>query len=101
MSGREVIGAGPEQGMCGCPAVGLCVRGQQLCGSRDNGYAGAAAGFGSRVTGSKLGPVQRIVLISVFTTLREEAAMVVGGLFSHLLVESYDNRVCLRALSRR
>ncbi len=46
-------------------------------------------------------PVQRIVLISVFTTLREEAAMVVGGLLSHLLVENYDNRACLRALSRR
>jgi pimeloyl-ACP methyl ester carboxylesterase len=46
-------------------------------------------------------PVQRIVLISVFTTLREEAAMVVGGFLSHLLVENYDNRVCLRDLSRR
>jgi uncharacterized protein len=46
-------------------------------------------------------PVQRIVLISVFTTLREEAAMVVGGFLSHLLVENYDNRACLRELSRR
>jgi len=46
-------------------------------------------------------PVQRVVLISVFTTLREEAAMVVGGLLSHLLVENYDNRACLRELSRR
>ena len=27
--------------------------------------------------------------------------MVVGGLLSHLLVENYDNRACLRALSRR
>jgi len=46
-------------------------------------------------------PVQRIVLISVYTTLREEAAMVVGGFLSHLLVENYDNRACLRELSRR
>jgi uncharacterized protein len=45
--------------------------------------------------------VQRIVLISVYTTLREEAAMAVGGLLSHLLVENYDNRACLRQLSRR
>jgi pimeloyl-ACP methyl ester carboxylesterase len=46
-------------------------------------------------------PVQRIVLISVFTTLREEAAMVVGRVLSHLLVENYDNRACLRELSQR
>ena len=46
-------------------------------------------------------PLRRIVLISVFTTLREEAAMVVGGLLSHLLIENYDNRACLRELSRR
>jgi pimeloyl-ACP methyl ester carboxylesterase len=45
--------------------------------------------------------VQRIVLISVFTTPREEAAVVVGGLLSHLLVENYDNRACLRELSPR
>jgi pimeloyl-ACP methyl ester carboxylesterase len=45
--------------------------------------------------------VQRIVLISVFTTLREEAAMVVGGVLSYLLVENYDNRLCLRDLERR
>lgn len=46
-------------------------------------------------------PVQRVVLIAVFTTLREEAATVVGGPLSHLLVENYDNRACLRELSRR
>jgi uncharacterized protein len=46
-------------------------------------------------------PVQRVVLISVFTTLREEAAMAVGGLLSHLLIENYDNRASLRQLSRR
>ena len=46
-------------------------------------------------------PVQRVVLIAVFTTLREEAATVVGGPLSYLLVEDYDNRACLRQLSRR
>jgi fermentation-respiration switch protein FrsA (DUF1100 family) len=45
--------------------------------------------------------VQRIVLIAVFTNLREEAALVVGGPLSHLLRENYDNRMCLRELSRR
>lgn len=45
--------------------------------------------------------VQRIILISPFTTLREEAATVVGGVLSHLLVENYDNRACLRKLSQR
>jgi pimeloyl-ACP methyl ester carboxylesterase len=45
--------------------------------------------------------VQRIVLIAVFTNLREEAALVVGGALSHLLSENYDNRKCLDELSRR
>jgi hypothetical protein len=36
--------------------------------------------------------VQRVVAISAFTTLREEAAGIVGGPLSHLLIESYDNR---------
>jgi uncharacterized protein len=36
--------------------------------------------------------VQRVVAISAFTTLREEAARIVGGPLSHLLVENYDNR---------
>jgi pimeloyl-ACP methyl ester carboxylesterase len=42
-----------------------------------------------------------VVLIAVFTTLREEAATVVGRPLSYLLVENYDNRACLRQLSRR
>jgi len=46
-------------------------------------------------------PVGHIVLISVFTTLREEAATIVGGPLSHLLVENYDNRAALRQLARR
>jgi hypothetical protein len=36
--------------------------------------------------------VQRVIAISAFTTLREEAAGIVGGPLSHLLIESYDNR---------
>jgi pimeloyl-ACP methyl ester carboxylesterase len=36
--------------------------------------------------------VQKIVLISPFTTLREEAASIFGGWVSRLLIESYDNR---------
>lgn len=39
--------------------------------------------------------VQRVVLISPFTTLREEAATMVGGWISRLLIESYDNRANL------
>jgi pimeloyl-ACP methyl ester carboxylesterase len=45
--------------------------------------------------------VQRIVLVAVFTNLREEAALVVGSALSHLLSENYDNRKCLDELSRR
>ena len=45
--------------------------------------------------------VQRVVLIAVFTTLREEGATVVGDLLSHLLVENYDNRAALRQLAER
>jgi pimeloyl-ACP methyl ester carboxylesterase len=45
--------------------------------------------------------VQRIILIAVFTTLREEGATVVGNSLSHLLVENYDNRAALRELSQR
>jgi pimeloyl-ACP methyl ester carboxylesterase len=44
---------------------------------------------------------QRIVLVSVFTNLREEAALVVGGPLSYLLSENYDNLSCLRDLARR
>jgi pimeloyl-ACP methyl ester carboxylesterase len=46
-------------------------------------------------------PVQRVILIAVFTTLREEAATVVGGFLSHLLIENYNNRACLRELANR
>lgn len=58
---------------------------------------GAAAGldFGAQHM------VHRVVLISPFTTLREEAAYVVGGLLSRVLVENYDNRKNLREIVRR
>lgn len=46
-------------------------------------------------------PVQRVVLIAVFTTLREETATVVGDILSHALIENYDNRARLRELSQR
>ena len=43
-------------------------------------------------------PVERIVVIAPFTTLREEAARVVGGPLSHLLTENYDNRSALKKI---
>jgi fermentation-respiration switch protein FrsA (DUF1100 family) len=46
-------------------------------------------------------PVERIVLVSVFTTLREEAATMVGGMLSYLLIENYDNRAALRELMKQ
>jgi pimeloyl-ACP methyl ester carboxylesterase len=39
--------------------------------------------------------VERVVLISPFTTLREEAATIFGGWIAKLLLESYDNRANL------
>jgi len=45
-------------------------------------------------------PVQRIVAFAPFTSLREEAATVFGGLLSRLVVENYDNRARLKELAR-
>jgi len=42
--------------------------------------------------------VQRILAIAPFTTLREEAATVVGHPLSRLLIENYDNRETLAAI---
>jgi pimeloyl-ACP methyl ester carboxylesterase len=42
--------------------------------------------------------VERLVLIAPFTTLREEAATMVGGWIARLLIESYDNRANLSNL---
>jgi len=44
--------------------------------------------------------VQRVVAISAFTTLREEAARIVGGPLSHLLIESYDNRLSIAEIQK-
>ena len=67
--------------------ISICVIGHSL------GAAAALAFAAHHVT-------ERAVLISPFTTLREEAAHVVGGPLSHLLVENYDNRKNLRTLFR-
>ena len=45
--------------------------------------------------------VQQIVLVAPFTTLREEAATMVGGWIARLLIESYDNPANLRAIATR
>jgi uncharacterized protein len=45
--------------------------------------------------------VERVVLIAPFTTLREEAATILGGWISRLLIESYDNRENLAETMRR
>ncbi|PYK66344.1 MAG: hypothetical protein DME45_12790 [Verrucomicrobia bacterium] len=45
--------------------------------------------------------VQRVVAISTFTTLREEAAGIIGGPLSHLLIESYDNRSGITEIRKR
>ena len=44
--------------------------------------------------------VQNVVLISPFTTLREEAATMLGGWIARLLIESYDNRANLAEVAR-
>jgi uncharacterized protein len=45
--------------------------------------------------------VERVVLISPFTTLREEAATIFGGWIARLLMESYDNRANLAETRKR
>lgn len=62
---------------------------------------GHSLGAGAALDFAAQHPVQRIVLFAPFTTLREEAATVVGGWLSRLLVENYDNRARLKELSRR
>ncbi|MFL6513782.1 MAG: alpha/beta hydrolase family protein [Chthoniobacterales bacterium] len=57
--------------------------------------AAAALDFAARHS------VRRAVLISPFTSLREEAAYVVGRWLSHLLIENYDNRKNLRTVFER
>jgi uncharacterized protein len=45
--------------------------------------------------------VQKVMLIAPFTTLREEAATILGGWMARLLIESYDNRANLAATEKR
>jgi pimeloyl-ACP methyl ester carboxylesterase len=45
--------------------------------------------------------VQRVVAIAPFTTLREEAARVITGPLSYLLIENYDNRAGIVEIRQR
>lgn len=45
--------------------------------------------------------VQKVMLIAPFTTLREEAATILGGWLARLLIESYDNRANLAEAVKR
>ena len=45
--------------------------------------------------------VRRIILLAPFTSLREEAAIIIGSTLSHLLRANYDNRAALRQLAPR
>jgi pimeloyl-ACP methyl ester carboxylesterase len=67
----------------------------KLCAIGHSLGAAVALDFGARHK------VERIVLIAPFTTLREEAATLVGGLISRLLLESYDNRANLTKTMKR
>lgn len=75
----------------------LNVREEQLdlCAIGHSLGAAVALDFGARHR------LDRIVLISPFTTLREEGAEVVGGPLSYLLSENYDNRANLAAAAKR
>src|SRR5690242_11454039 len=75
MFGRVVIGDGLARVTNGCLAVGSCVRERRQCGWKVTGNAGRVAGFGSPVTGDKLGsassnksilPLKRIDLLDVW-----------------------------------
>jgi pimeloyl-ACP methyl ester carboxylesterase len=45
--------------------------------------------------------MQCVVAIAPFTTLREEAATIVGRPLSYLLIENYDNRASLTEIAKR
>lgn len=62
---------------------------------------GHSLGCGAALNFATHHQVQRIVLIAPFTTLREEAATIVGSMMSHLLVENYDNREALQDLAKK
>jgi pimeloyl-ACP methyl ester carboxylesterase len=75
--------------------LGINKDGVELCLLGHSLGAAACLDFGAQYS------IQRAVLISPFTTLREEAAYVVGGLLSRVLVENYDNRKNLGEIVRR
>lgn len=45
--------------------------------------------------------VERVLVVAPFTSLRDEAARIVGGPLSKLLIENYDNRTNLAQIMRR
>ena len=62
------------------------------------GVIGHSLGAAAALDFAEHHQVERIVAISPFTTLREEAARVVGGWLSYLLVDNYDNRSALKKI---
>jgi pimeloyl-ACP methyl ester carboxylesterase len=67
----------------------------RLCTIGHSLGSAVAIDFGSRHR------VQRVVAIAPFTTLREEAARIITGPLSHLLIESYDNRAGITEIRKR
>jgi uncharacterized protein len=67
----------------------------RLCTIGHSLGSAVAIDFGSRHR------VQRVVAIAPFTTLREEAARIITGPLSHLLIESYDNRAGIAEIRKR
>src|SRR5438067_4978357 len=67
----------------------------RLCTIGHSLGSAVAIDFGSRHR------VQRVVAIATFTTLREEAARIIGSPLSHLLIESYDNRKGIAEIRKR
>jgi uncharacterized protein len=67
----------------------------RLCTIGHSLGSAVAIDFGSRHR------VQRVVAIAPFTTLREEAARIISGPLSHLLIESYDNRAGIAEIRKR
>jgi pimeloyl-ACP methyl ester carboxylesterase len=66
-----------------------------LCAIGHSLGAAAALDFATRHR------VQHIVIVAPFTSLRDEAATVVGQHLAHLLIENYDNRENIRAIFKR
>ena len=65
------------------------------------GVVGLSLGAAAALEFAAGHPVQRALLISPFTTLREVAALLFSRPASYLLIENYDNRSRLRELAER